>query len=52
MRPPTPPDIKPLPEGPFPTILADPPWRFENRTGKVAPELSHPADDGALGEHR
>lgn len=25
-------------EGPFSTILADPPWRFENRTGKVAPE--------------
>ena len=22
----------------FPTILADPPWRFNNRTGKVAPE--------------
>lgn len=28
----------PLPEGPFGTILADPPWRFINRTGKVAPE--------------
>ncbi|PWC48174.1 S-adenosylmethionine-binding protein [Azospirillum sp. TSA6c] len=22
----------------FPTVLADPPWRFKNRTGKVAPE--------------
>ena len=22
----------------FKTILADPPWRFQNRTGKVAPE--------------
>ena len=22
----------------FRTILADPPWRFQNRTGKVAPE--------------
>ena len=22
----------------YPTILADPPWRFENRTGKMAPE--------------
>ena len=22
----------------FHTVLADPPWRFENRTGKVAPE--------------
>lgn len=30
----------PLPEiaGGFSTILADPPWRFSNRTGKVAPE--------------
>ena len=24
--------------GTFSTILADPPWRFQNRTGKVAPE--------------
>lgn len=24
--------------GKFGTILADPPWKFENRTGKVAPE--------------
>ncbi len=24
--------------GPYGTILADPPWRFSNRTGKVAPE--------------
>ncbi len=24
--------------GPFGTILADPPWRFSNRTGKIAPE--------------
>lgn len=24
--------------GPFSTILADPPWQFQNRTGKVAPE--------------
>jgi len=23
---------------PFTTILADPPWRFDNRTGKMAPE--------------
>ena len=22
----------------FATILADPPWRFNNRTGKIAPE--------------
>ena len=27
-----------LEEGPFGTVLADPPWRFSNRTGKVAPE--------------
>ena len=25
-------------EGTYSTILADPPWRFQNRTGKVAPE--------------
>lgn len=31
-------ELDPLPAGPFPTILADPPWRFMNRTGKVAPE--------------
>jgi hypothetical protein len=22
----------------FGTVLADPPWQFENRTGKIAPE--------------
>jgi len=34
------PEIPPLPtvEGGFQTVLADPPWRFANRTGKVAPE--------------
>lgn len=33
-------DIAPLPNvvGGFQTVLADPPWRFTNRTGKVAPE--------------
>jgi len=25
-------------KGPFATLLADPPWRFQNSTGKVAPE--------------
>lgn len=32
--------IMPLPTvaGGFQTVLADPPWRFTNRTGKVAPE--------------
>ncbi len=31
---------QPLPKiaGGFSTVLADPPWRFNNRTGKVAPE--------------
>lgn len=28
----------PVVQGGFKTILADPPWRFTNRTGKVAPE--------------
>ncbi|MEC5185288.1 N6-adenosine-specific RNA methylase IME4 [Cryobacterium sp. MP_3.1] len=33
-------DIAPIPvtAGGWQTILADPPWRFANRTGKVAPE--------------
>lgn len=33
-------EYEPLPTvaGGFSTILADPPWRFQNRTGKVAPE--------------
>lgn len=33
-------EAAPLPEvsGGFKTVLADPPWRFANRTGKVAPE--------------
>lgn len=33
-------DAPPLPtiDGGFQTVLADPPWRFANRTGKVAPE--------------
>ena len=32
--------LPPLPETPggWATVLADPPWRFTNRTGKVAPE--------------
>src|SRR5690606_7795967 len=36
------PELKPAPlprvVGGFSTILADPPWRLSNRTGKVAPE--------------
>lgn len=31
-------DLGQLEGGPFATVLADPPWRFLNRTGKVAPE--------------
>ncbi len=31
-------DLRDLRGGPFSTVLADPPWRFQNRTGKVAPE--------------
>lgn len=31
-------ELRSLPGGPFATVLADPPWRFVNRTGKVAPE--------------
>lgn len=27
-----------LPRGTFKTVLADPPWRFQNATGKMAPE--------------
>lgn len=27
-----------LEAGKFGTVLADPPWQFVNRTGKVAPE--------------
>lgn len=31
-------DLRSLVGAPFSTVLADPPWRFQNRTGKVAPE--------------
>lgn len=31
-------DLRQLADRPFSTLLADPPWRFLNRTGKVAPE--------------
>jgi N6-adenosine-specific RNA methylase IME4 len=34
-------------QGQYSTILADPPWQFQNRTGKMAPEhrrlLRYPA---------
>ena len=38
LRPDTPPPALPETNGGFQTVLADPPWRFTNRTGKVAPE--------------
>lgn len=31
-------DLEAKVQGPYATILADPPWQFQNRTGKVAPE--------------
>lgn len=31
-------DLSSKVQSPFTTILADPPWRFDNRTGKMAPE--------------
>jgi len=31
-------DLSTKVKGPYSTILADPPWQFQNRTGKVAPE--------------
>ncbi len=33
----------------FGTILADPPWRFQNRTGKMAPEHRRLSRYGTLG---
>lgn len=38
LRPENQPDPLPKIAGGFHTVLADPPWRFSNRTGKVAPE--------------
>jgi N6-adenosine-specific RNA methylase IME4 len=32
------PDLLNKAPGPYATILADPPWQFQNRTGKMAPE--------------
>jgi len=37
--------------GAFGTILADPPWRFSNRTGKIAPEYAGRARYGSLALH-
>ena len=38
LRPEQPATLLPEVDGGFQTVLADPPWRFTNRTGKVAPE--------------
>lgn len=38
LRPVNEPPPLPTVDGGFATVLADPPWRFANRTGKVAPE--------------
>jgi hypothetical protein len=32
----------------FGTILTDPPWQFQNRTGKVAPEHKRPSRHGTI----
>ena len=32
----------------FATILADPPWRFQNSTGKIAPEHKRLSRYGTL----
>jgi hypothetical protein len=32
----------------FGTILADPPWQFQNRTGKVAPEHKRMSKYGTM----
>jgi len=31
-------DLEAKAKGPYATVFADPPWQFQNRTGKVAPE--------------
>ncbi|MGH8129008.1 MAG: MT-A70 family methyltransferase, partial [Gammaproteobacteria bacterium] len=38
LRPQSLPPALPRTVGGFSTVLADPPWRFANRTGKIAPE--------------
>jgi len=42
------PAIDPLPAGPFGTVLADPPWRFTHRTGKIAPEYGRGGRYGTM----
>lgn len=50
LRPPTvEPEALPWADGGFKTILADPPWRFVNRTGKVAPEHKRLDRYGTMG---
>ncbi|MDR3557073.1 MAG: MT-A70 family methyltransferase [Syntrophobacteraceae bacterium] len=42
-------DLRTANLGRFGTILADPPWRFANRTGKMAPEHKRLSRYGTLG---
>ena len=42
-------DLRSANLGRFGTILADPPWRFTNRTGKMAPEHKRLSCYGTLG---
>src|SRR5436309_5144707 len=49
MIPPDPPaELLALGEHQFSTVLADPPWRFTNRTGKMAPEHRRLARYGTM----
>ncbi|MFO1128579.1 MAG: MT-A70 family methyltransferase [Rhodospirillales bacterium] len=41
--------LRGLPATRFATVLADPPWRFENRTGKMAPEHRRLSRYGTMG---
>ncbi len=43
-------DLRAANLGRFATILADPPWRFANRTGKMAPEHKRLSRYGTLGQ--
>lgn len=40
--------LEDLPGGPFATVLADPPWQFSHRTGKVSPEYRRHARYGTM----
>ena len=36
-------------DGPFRTVVADPPWRFQHRTGKISPEHGRLTRYGTMG---